>query len=130
MLDNRTPDQKQPGFTILPADKEFVARICQLIPMEHADKEALGTLIAGHREMHSNASPNAQLERALRLTVQKQIAANRVIHNLVTQLGGTATVRDDDIPFDWSLELTPVEEGRTLTIAATRCDPPKNQPLV
>jgi len=124
MINEQEPERKH-GFTVIPADEEFVARIASLIPMEHADKEALTTLIAGHRLMHAATSPAAQLERELSLNVRKLVAVNRVVHNLVFQLGGTATVKDDEIPFDWKLELNPVEAARSLTISALRCEGPQ-----
>lgn len=111
-------------FKILPDDREFVEKIAALIPLEVADRESLTTLIAAHRTMHSAASPQAACERELALAVRKLLAANRVIHNLVSQLGGTAVVKDSDIPFDWSLSLDPSAAAQTLTIVASRCEQP------
>lgn len=116
-------------FTIIPADKEFVEKIAALIPLECADRESLTTLIAAHRQIHAASSPQAACERELALTVRKLLAANRVVHNLVTQLGGTATVKDSEIPFDWSIELEPCDAAQSLTIIASRCEPPVQTPV-
>jgi hypothetical protein len=117
------PDQPK-SFDIIPDDKEFVERIAGLIPLEHADRESLATLIAGHRIMHRAASPAGELERELVLLNRKYLYAMRCVHNLVTQLGGKATVKDADIPFDWNMEMDPSADAQSITFIANRCPPP------
>lgn len=119
------PPKNQPDLTILPDDKEFVDRIAGIIPLEASDRDSLITLIAAHRMMHATASPAADHERRLSLEVLKNQHAMRVIHWLVTQLGGSAEVKEDDIPFNWELSLEPVKDARVLKIIAGRAPPPK-----
>lgn len=116
--------EKQPAFQIIPDDKEFVERIASIVPLESADREALTTIIAGHRLMHSAKSASADVERQNAMLTMQNLHLNRVIHNLVTQLGGKAEVKDGDIPFDWNLEYHPISEAKTLGIVAGRCPPP------
>lgn len=122
------PSNQPPGFQIIPDDEEFVDRIAQLIPLEAADRESLKTLIAGHRLMHAARSPSGEMERQMQLMLSQVRNLNRVVHNLVTQLGGTATVKDADIPFDWNLELEPMQAAQALRITANRCPPPDVNP--
>lgn len=120
-----TPEQSNaPAFKIIPDDRDFVERIGKLIPLESADREALATIIAGHRQMHAASSPAAEVERQLELMVRKNVNLHRLLWALVTKLGGTAEIKDADIPFDWGLELNPIAGAKSLEIKATRCAPP------
>ena len=117
-------DQKQPAFKIIPDDKEFVEKIAALIPLEQADRERLEVLMAGHRQFHASSSPKAETERQLALEASKSLNLHRLLWALITQLGGTATVKDSEIPFDWNLELEPINEAKALRIIANRCPAP------
>ena len=111
-------DQSKSAFNIIPADSDFVNRIGELIPLETADREALTTIIAGHRMMHCNASPSAETNRQLQFEVMRGRNLCRIIHNLVSQIGGSATVKDADIPYNFELTLDPVKESNALVITA------------
>lgn len=124
MKSNNSSAPSEPAFSIIPRDKEFVERIAGIIPLEAADREALATLIAGHRIMHSSASPSGEMQRQLQLEVTKNLNLHRLVWALVTKLGGTVDIKDSDIPFDWNLDLDPVEEAKALRIVANRCPPP------
>ena len=117
------PTKNSVPFTIIPDDKEFVTKIAGLIPLEQIDRERLEVLIAGHRVLHTSASPRMETERQLALELRKSQNIHRIVWALIKRLGGTVAVSDDDIPFDWKLELEPTG-SKTLTIVANRCPAP------
>lgn len=113
------------SFEILPEDKEFVDRIAAIIPLEAADRDALKTLIAGHRMMHRAASPSGEVMRELKMQTLKNMYLNRIIWALVKRYGdqvsetAEVTVSDSDTAPNWQLELVPDENAKSLKIQAT-----------